>query len=105
MDMAAQHNIFHGIHVGKQFNILKGSGDPHPGNLVGFPVFNTISLKPDMAFIGLIQTGNAVEKGGLSGTVRPDQRKNLTLFHRKIYVLQCLYPAKGDRQICYSKKI
>src|SRR6266566_3244515 len=70
-------NVVNGGHVVEEPDVLECSGDARPGHLVGFRPGYLLPIKDHAATGWLEQAGDAVEKRGLAGAVRPDQRKDL----------------------------
>jgi len=104
MDMTTQHDIFHGVHMGKQFNILESPGNAHPGNGIGLFMLYGSAFENHIPFTRLIKPGYAVEKGGLSRTIGTDNGKDLTLVHGKTDIFQGFDAAKRNGQGIHPEK-
>ena len=104
MNVTAQHDVFHGIHVGKEFNILKRPCNTHPGDGVRGLVFYGSVVEPDLPPVGSVQTGDTIEKRGFSRTVGADYGKNLPLFQGKADILEGSYSPKGYGKVLNRKK-
>jgi hypothetical protein len=104
MNMTTQHDIFHGVHMGKQFNVLESPGNTHPGNGIGLFMFYGITLENHIPFTRLIKPGYAVEQGGLSRTIGTDDGKDLTLVHGKTDIFQGPDAAKRNGQVIHPEK-
>ena len=65
-------------------------------NLVGAHTLDALALVQDVARLGVQQTGNGLQGGGLAGTVGTDQGDNLALVHLKGNVLDSVDVAVKD---------
>jgi hypothetical protein len=90
--------------MGKQLNVLEGPGNAQPGNGIGFFAGYGTALKQNVSPARLIQTGYAVEEGGLSRPVGTDDGKDLTLVHGKTDIFQRPDAAKGNGQGLHPEK-
>jgi hypothetical protein len=80
----------------KKFDVLKGPGDLFFGNLVGPQISDVISFKKDLSRIGLINSTDTIEDGGLPGSVGSDDGINTPFLHFKANVIQRSDAAKRD---------
>ena len=94
MDVEADRNVFQHGRVLEKLDVLECSGDAclrrHMGAVAGY----VFSVKPDLALRGGDSPGAEVEKGRLTGTVRSDNAKNLSLLHFHIDMVYRLQTAK-----------
>jgi hypothetical protein len=59
-------------HVGKETDVLVGAGDAQAGNLIWRPPVQQVVVEENLAFVEPVETGDAVEEGGLPRAIRPD---------------------------------
>ena len=86
--MTSGHQVFHGAHVRKKLNILKGPGNPKLRHTIGLLSLNLPVLKEDTPFCRLIDSIDAVEKGRLAGAIRTDDGKNGTFADLKMDIAE-----------------
>ena len=98
-DVAAQHDIFHGGHVGEQLDVLKGAGDTQPGDLIRAQALDVLPAEPDDAVIWAVDAVDAVEKRGLAGAVGADNGENLFFLHLERNTLQGVQPSEGNGEV------
>ena len=79
VDVTSQHKVIQDVHVHEETEILEGSGDAADGNGIGGEPEEALPLVANVALIGTIYPGEAVKQGGLSGTVRADDREDLVV--------------------------
>jgi hypothetical protein len=101
--MATQHKVIHGAHVREEFDILKCPGNPLFGNLVRFEIGDVISFEEDLSRIWLINSTDAIEDGGLSGSIGSNDGIDGPFLHLKAHITQSSDAAKRDRQVfCFE---
>ena len=81
MHMPAQFDVVQNRHVGKELNILKGSCNTQTSNPVGLEIGDIMTLEKYFSTLQLIKAVDTVQQAGLTGTVGPDNRKDLTMLH------------------------
>ena len=104
VQVAAQQDIVQAVHVGKEFDVLKGSGNPQPGDRLGLQALDLLLPELDMPRIRGINPVDAVEQGGLASSVGTDDRKDFPGLHLKGDAFQGLQAPEGDAQIANLKK-
>ena len=90
VQVPADHDVFHGIHVVEEFDVLKCPGNAHAGNLVRFLAPDVSIFEKDLALVGFVDTVDTVEQGGFAGTVGTDNGVDLAFFDLKGDVVECL---------------
>ena len=70
------HIVLRG-HICKQADILECTGDAHTGHLAGLHTLCVDAFEQHRTAGRLINTGQQIENGGLTGTVGTDQTGNL----------------------------
>ena len=67
---------------------------------------DVLSFEEDFSGTRLINSTDAIEDGGLPGTIRSDDGINGPFLHFKAYVAQRSDAAKGDRQVfCLENRV
>ena len=69
---AADHDVLDGRHIAEEADILEGARDAALGNLEGLQSVEGLAVEVDFPFVDLVETGDAVEKGGLARAVGAD---------------------------------
>src|SRR5258705_45177 len=82
-------------HVGEQPDILKGSRNSRPHDLVRSPSSYIVALKQDCALAGTIGPRDNIERGGLAGAVRADDADTLSRQN-----LECNITERADTAEC-----
>src|SRR6187549_2490580 len=83
---AGQQVVEH-AHLREQLAVLERAGETEPGNLVRRASGNVLAAETDGA-AAAIDAADAVERAGLAGAIRADQRKQLARGNRKRYVVK-----------------
>jgi hypothetical protein len=81
VDVASEEQVVDDIHVGEELDVLKGPGYPQSGDLMGLQSRKVFPLEQDFPFGRAVNPAQAVEKGGLSGTIGADYGMKLSLLH------------------------
>jgi hypothetical protein len=81
--VAANQHIVQGGEFAKQANILKRTGNPAAGNLVGPKLGNHLVLKPQFAATGGNHAGDQVKQRSFASAVGTNQPKNFSLLDFK----------------------
>jgi hypothetical protein len=105
MNVASQFDIVQDGHVGKEFDILKGSGDTQFRYLMRFATGQLGIFKIDGTCLGMIKAIDAIQQGGLSGAVGAYNRKDLTLLYACAHAVQRFQTPKAEMNIIYSQLI
>ena len=101
--VTADHHVFQHSHVGKEPDVLKGPGKTLLGYLVGLQSVQSPSGKTgrgeqQVARGWFVDTGQTVEKGGLSCAVWADKGNNFALPDAQVQVIKCPDAAKVHSQ-------
>jgi hypothetical protein len=104
MQMAPQHNVFHGVHVVKEFDILESSGNTKAGNLIRLLTLELMLFKVYVALIGFVDSIDTIKQSRFSGAVRADNGKDIALLHFKRNTVQRFQATEGNRQIVNLEK-
>lgn len=101
--MAADHDVFQDRHILKQTDILKRTGHAAFGDMVGFDAVDPLRFfagrrNHDVAFSRVVDAGDAIEKGGFTGTVGSDQGNDFALFDIEVKMIQGPQAAEIHRQ-------
>ena len=99
--MTPQHQVIQHVHVHEETEILESSGDAADRDGVGGEPEEALPLVDHVAFVGVVYPREAVEQGGLSGTVRADDREDLIVADGKIDPVQGLDSTKVDGKVFY----
>jgi hypothetical protein len=102
--MAAEHYVFHGVHVAEKLNILKRAGNTQSGDVIRLQTIDGVVLEPNRPLIRLIDAVDTVKQGGLTGPVRTDDGINLTALDLKRNILQGRQTPKGNHKILNIEK-
>jgi hypothetical protein len=84
----AHKDVFQGAQSGKGPGRLEGPPDPAVTDLMGVAPGDLLAGKKDPSRGRLHATADEVEKGGLSGAVRPDEADDLALRHSEMEISQ-----------------
>ena len=87
----------------KQSNVLKCTGDPVLCILIRFQPDHVFPFQFDRTFGWFVDTGEHVENGGLSRTVRTDDSNQFTLFKAQVEIIHSAEAAKHDGQVLHIK--
>ena len=82
-------------HAGEGLQALERAPEAQPGPLVGRHVGDVPTLEPDLAGVGLVEAGEAVEERGLAGPVGTDQRSDAARRHLQRDVVDCEQTAEA----------
>ena len=74
-----KHHIFQGGHVPEERQVLEGTGDPQPGNRMGFEAVESLSRELKSSVGRRKDPCKHVEQRRLPGSVRADKGFNLAL--------------------------
>ncbi len=77
--MHADQDVLDGRHVLEEADILVGAGNTEPCDAVGRKPGDISAVEQDLAFFRDVETGDAVEEGGLAGAIRADDAVNALL--------------------------
>src|SRR6185503_3688026 len=94
---AGQQVVEH-AHLREQLAVLERAGETEPGNLVRRASGNVLAAETDGA-AAAIDAADAVERAGLAGAIRADQRKQLARGNRKRYVVKHGQAAETQAQM------
>jgi len=81
MKMPGCHQIVQNGEPGEKLNVLKCPSDAQASDLVRGKMVNALILESHLPFLGAIESVDAIEDACFSSSVRPDDRKHLSLFH------------------------
>src|SRR5580765_312454 len=81
--MTANHDVVEHRHVAEKREILKRPADTDGRAPVRRKTGDVFTLEQYAAARGHVAAGDAVQKGGLAGAVRPDDREKLARLHGK----------------------
>ena len=99
------HQVFQRGHAGKQPDVLEGArdlgllGDPEIVQPFELDLAAVVMRQPHGAGGRLVETGDAVEHGGLAGAVRPDQRGDLAPLGAERQIVDGDDAAEAHRQM------
>jgi len=82
--------------MGEEFDILKGSRNPLPGNLIGLQIGNLFSFKEDFSGVRSIDSGDAIKDRCLDSSVGTYDRIDHALFNLKTDLVEGLDSTEGD---------
>ena len=75
--MGPDHHVVQHRHGAEERQVLEGTPDAQPRDVVGLGLQEIVLLKGDGACRGLIEPAQAVEQGGLTGAIRADEAHDL----------------------------
>jgi hypothetical protein len=78
VDMPCSQKIIQTAETCIEFNVLKGSGDSELSDGVSWNFKKIFVLIKDLALLGFIETTDAVEEAGLSGSIGADDTQDLS---------------------------
>ena len=99
--MAAEEEVIHDGHVGKEFNILEGAGNPQIANTMSLHSCNFTIFKDDLTFLGRIDPVDAIEKGSLSGTIGSYDGVDISPIDLKTHIMKGHDAAEAYGKIFY----
>src|SRR5690242_13074123 len=99
--VGTHHDVLQRRHLREQADVLEGTGDAHPGDLVLLAPGHHLAAEPDLATGGPVDAGHRVEAGGLSGSVRPDQAEDLALAQREADLVEGEYAAEAEGNVVH----
>ena len=79
MEMPGCHQIIQDGESCEEFNVLKGSSNAYPGNLMRRKVVDVLIFKNHLPLLRSIKSIDAIEDAGFSSPVGPDDGQHLTL--------------------------
>jgi len=71
------HEIIEDAEAGIELDVLKGTGDAKFSDLVRGQVRDVAAFKEDFAFLGAVETVNAIEKAAFSSPIGSDDSQYL----------------------------
>jgi hypothetical protein len=80
MAVQPDQDIFHGRQFGEKAYVLIGPGDPETNNLIRKKADQGMAVETDASAFRFVKARDAIEKGGLSSAVGPDDTVNAGLF-------------------------
>ena len=80
-NVSSDHDVFQDGHVGKESNILEGSGDAGLSHLVNGAGFVGLAVEFKPTGVRLVEAGNDIEKGGLACPIGANEAVDLPLLH------------------------
>ena len=92
--MSPQHQVFHRIHIRKQFDILECTGDAPPRNSIRFFALDLPVLENNSPGTGTIDPVDTIKKGGFSRAIWANNGENGALLDLKCYVFEGLQTSK-----------
>ena len=98
LHVPSQKKVVQRGHVEKETEILECPGYALSGYLVWREPLKALSLEADLPLIGMVNVGNAVEKGRLSRAVRPDDGEDLFFFHLEVNPCEGLDSSESNRE-------
>ena len=75
--IGADDDVLQSRHLAEQPDVLEGSGDAEPSDLVALELGHHLVVERDGSGGRPIHPGHRIEAGGLAGTVRPDESEDL----------------------------
>jgi hypothetical protein len=102
--VSSEEQIIYDTHVGEELDILKGPGDPQPGDVMGFDPRDAPPFEKNSSFGGPVYSAQAIEKGGLPGSVWPDDGVKLPLSDNHIDTLEGHDPPEMKGQFADFQK-
>jgi hypothetical protein len=85
--------------VQKEAQVLKSPGDTPSSYVVGREPKKALFPKKDFALVGMVDTRDAIEHGGLSRPIGADDGKDLPIFHPEVHPGQGHNASKADSQL------
>ena len=97
--MASQTNVVQDGHTPEQLNLLKRPRQAQSGSLVGGIAGDVLALEDELAFLGTVQSVDAVHHARFSRSVGPDYGENLTLSDLEAHIGQRGYTMKRQEDV------
>ena len=97
--MQADADIFFHSHLVKEADVLEGTGDAQTGGLNNAHAVQILPVDQYCAGGGLIDLGQEIEDGGLSGAVRADKAGDLRFADGQVEIVNRLQAAELDAQM------
>jgi hypothetical protein len=85
--------------VREKLDVLKCPGNPLFGNLVRFEIGDVLSFEEDFSGTRPINSTDAIEDGGLSGSIGSNDGIDGPFLHLKAYITQSSDAAKRDSKV------
>jgi hypothetical protein len=104
VDVPAEHDVFHGVHVLEQFNILEGAGDTHSRDGVGLFANDIRAGKPNGTVVRCIDAADAVEQSGFARTVGSNNGKKLAFGNVYPNIFQGSQSAEANGKVSNFKQ-
>ena len=92
--MAPQPDVIENRHPLEELNLLEGPGDAQVGSPMWTQVIDTVPFIEDITFLGMVETGDAVEHHRLASTVGSDNGMDLAALYFKRDVRQGADPTE-----------
>lgn len=100
----ADHDVFdHGL-PGEKMGALKGSRQTAARDLVDPQPRHVLSRQFHMPLLGAVEPGGHVQKRGLAGAVRPDDRKQFAVVDGDRNIVKRGHPAEFERRAAHRKR-
>ena len=101
LDLIVQADLYIVLHAqrGEKADVLEGACDAGFVHLYGVHAGGVLAIEEDRAGGGLIDLGEQVEDGSLSGAVRPDETGDLRASHREVEVVHRFESAEVDAEV------
>ena len=90
-------------HFPEEVDILIGSRNTNLIDLIWLPSLNLLSEEIHCTAIRFVYTANAVEEGGLSGTIRADEAGDLIRLDMNADLVDCCQAAEFDGNLIRLK--
>jgi hypothetical protein len=103
MIMAGQKHVRQHGHPGKKLNILKGSPDSQPHQIMGRQMGDINAVEKDFPLLGCIKAGNTIQQTCLSRPIWTDNGNKLSRTHTQVDIDECLNPPEIQGDILYLK--
>jgi hypothetical protein len=85
--MKTDENVLQGRQVGEEADVLIGSGNPQPDNLIRQEANEGGVVEKDFSNLGTIKACHTVEKGGFPGSIGSNDTVDAMLFNFKVEII------------------
>jgi hypothetical protein len=97
--MSRSHDVILSAQPGVQLDILKGSRNAEFSQLIRPHSGNSLSIAVYFTFLRFVEAINAVEEGGLAGTIRSDDSQYLVIPDLHAYLSKGTDTAKAEGEV------
>jgi hypothetical protein len=97
MGVAGKKEVGKHGHSREKLDILKCPSDPDLNQFMGGEMGDIFSVEDDLSHLGLIESGDTVQKAGFSGAVGTDHCKQFAGPNGEIYIVKCDDTAETER--------